>query len=189
MSTKTDENQRDVSLQVSKKQDTLVYRSESPSTDDSNDAEFKEALDNYLLAEPERQIAQLGGVESLMLNARKEQGSGDLHSARRDYEYAARIEIYTQNKEGALKSLLLAEEVTDKDEDRRMHRIIMDRMDEVLRISAEYQSKNLKDESKEEEDERENEERENEMQAREDLDREPPAVGYPGNTPNPPQHY
>ncbi len=105
------------------------------------DDEFHEVVRHYLLAEPERQIEQLGRVETLLADAERVGEKGQRTLARVNYELAAKIEIYNQNKEGAEKCLRLAEKVTDKEQDHRAHKMMLGRIDDVLRISNEYHRK------------------------------------------------
>jgi len=107
-----------------------------------NDDKMYEAMENFLLGNPEDQVSALGEPTSLLAKADEERGKGNNLVARADCETAAKIAIYNQDKEGARKSLDLASQVTDntKDEDKHseMQRTILDNLDEVLRIAREY---------------------------------------------------
>jgi hypothetical protein len=103
-----------------------------------HDDKLYQAMEHFLLLEPERQVNQLGGIDALAEDGAKNKERGNYTMARIAYENAAKIAIYQQNKEAARKYLLLADEVTEKDEDKEIHRRMLDDMDNVLRISREY---------------------------------------------------
>ena len=63
------------------------------------------ALENFVLRDPERQIAQLGGSEALVSKADKSKTKGEYDYAKSDYEMAAKIEIYKGSRDAARKCL------------------------------------------------------------------------------------
>src|SRR5712692_6350413 len=67
----------------------------------ANDQKMYAALQNFLLADPKRQILLLGEVDSLVANGNAARVKGNNQTARADYETAAKIEIYKQNKDSA----------------------------------------------------------------------------------------
>src|ERR1700730_7574244 len=68
-----------------------------------NDEKMFVALQNFLLADPERQVAMLGDTDLLVTKGDAAKARGDKLVARMSYETAAKIEIYKQNKESAEK--------------------------------------------------------------------------------------
>jgi hypothetical protein len=100
------------------------------------------AMENFLLGNPERQIRALGDLESV-LNAGDEAKSKDDHlGARTNYETAAKLYLYKQNKEGLRNCLILAQEITDEtDKHFRFQTAIMDNIDEALRVAKTYYEK------------------------------------------------
>ncbi len=106
-----------------------------------DDPKMYAALQNFLIVDPERQLPLLDNVSTLLAkgNAAKDQGYDQ--AARANYEVAAKIEIYKQNKEGAASLLVLAEGVSDKLEKHfEYQETMLADMDKVLRISKEYQT-------------------------------------------------
>ncbi len=99
-----------------------------------NNQKLYEALSNFLLADPERQVFQLGTVNSFISKGDVEKANGNNLMACVNYEIAARVEIYKQNKDSVTKCLTLADEVFPKE----THKTILANMDEVLRIAREY---------------------------------------------------
>jgi hypothetical protein len=109
-------------------------RNEAP-----NEQVYK-ALQNFLLADPERQIPQLGGSESQLAEADATRMSGDVAVARGKYETAAKIEIFNQNKEQARKYIEMADEVTEESDTfhKDIHKTLLSDMDGVMRIAKDY---------------------------------------------------
>jgi hypothetical protein len=104
-----------------------------------NDEKMFAALQNFLLADPERQVAMLGTTDGLLAKGDAAKAKGDKLVARMNYETAAKIEIYKQNKDSAEKSIRLATEVTaESDPHRAAYVAMLGNMDEVLRISKLY---------------------------------------------------
>jgi len=104
-----------------------------------NDEKLFTALQNFLLADPERQLAMLGTTDSLLAKGDAAKASGDKLVARMNYETAAKIEIYKQNKDTAEKSIRLANEVTEpNDPHKASYEAMLGNIDEVLRVSKLY---------------------------------------------------
>ena len=98
-----------------------------------------QAMSNFILADPENQIRQLGGSDSLLTMGNEAVSHKDKFTARLNYEYAAKIEIYKQNKDSVRKFLLLAEEVSEKvDPHREFRETLLANIAEVIRISKLY---------------------------------------------------
>jgi hypothetical protein len=103
------------------------------------DDELYEAMENFLLGDPENQIAQLGDAESVMRNGDEEKSKGQKLMARAQYETSAKIAIYNLDGRTARKSLELATTVTDPmDKHAVMQKTILQNLDEVLQVSKEY---------------------------------------------------
>jgi len=101
------------------------------------------ALQTFLLGDPDRQLPMLGSVDSLSLKAEAENTKGDKWKARIDYETAAKIEIYKENREDAEKFLRHAEELAEEGgQNLAMLEILLTNMDEVMRISKMYYHSN-----------------------------------------------
>lgn len=99
------------------------------------------ALQNFLLGAPDRQIPLLGEVSLLLARGDASRAKGNNMAARVDYETAAKIEIYKQNKDSARNCLVRAEEVSEKEQaHHEFQETMLADMDEVLRISKGYQS-------------------------------------------------
>ena len=99
------------------------------------------AMQNFLIISPERQIPQLGGVSLLVARGDAAKAVGKNLEARVDYETAARIEIFKQNKENARNCLKLADGVSENSsQHHEFHETMLADMDEVLRVSKAFQS-------------------------------------------------
>jgi hypothetical protein len=106
-----------------------------------DDPNMYAALQNFLIVDPGRQIPLLDDVNTLQVKGDAAKADGNNMSARADYEVAAKIEIYKQNKESATNFLVLAEGVSDKQlEHHRYQETMLADMDKVLRISKSYQA-------------------------------------------------
>jgi hypothetical protein len=98
------------------------------------------ALQNFLIVDPERQIPLLDDVNKLLAKGDAAKAEGNRMTARADYEIAAKIEIYKQNKESAKTFLVLAEGVSDKGQPHHEYQeTMLADMDTVMRISNEFQ--------------------------------------------------
>ena len=98
-----------------------------------------EAMENFLLGDPENQIAQLGDVDSVMAKGDDEASKGQKLMARAQYETSAKIAIYDLDPGAAKKSLEQAAKVTDpQDKHARMQSMIQQNLGEVMRVAKEY---------------------------------------------------
>src|SRR5579885_1974361 len=100
---------------------------------EGGDEEMYYTMERFLLLDPKRQIELLGGIEAL-------HAEGDLAKAHISYENAAKVALYMQDNDAAVKFLMLADEVSEKEEERRIHNKLLKNMEEALRISKEYYS-------------------------------------------------
>jgi hypothetical protein len=104
-----------------------------------NDEKMFVALQNFLLADPERQLAMLGTTDALLAKGDAANVKGEKLVARMNYETAAKIEIYKQNKDTAEKAIRLANEVSEmNDPHRASYEAMLGNMDEVMRVSKLY---------------------------------------------------
>ncbi len=107
----------------------------------ADDPKMYSALENFLIVDPERQLPLLDDASTLLAKGNTAKASGNNQTARVDYEVAAKIEIYKQNKESARSFLVLAEEVTDEAEAHySFQKTMLADMDKVLRISKDFQA-------------------------------------------------
>jgi hypothetical protein len=106
----------------------------------AKDRDLYQALEFFLLASPKRQLMQEGEPASIKEVADEARLSGNNLSARINYESAAKMALYEQDRE-ALKELLeLADGVTNVERFRGYHRAILQNLDEAIRIAKEYYS-------------------------------------------------
>jgi hypothetical protein len=104
-----------------------------------NDEKMYSALQNFLLADPERQLPLLGETNSLLTKGDAARAKGEKLTARMSYETAAKIAIYKQEKDSAEKYIRLAKEVTEvEDPHQASFETMLGNMNEVLRISKLY---------------------------------------------------
>jgi hypothetical protein len=108
---------------------------------EGGDEEMYYAMERFLLLDPKRQIELLGGIEALRAEGDLAKAGGNLTKARISYENAAKVALYMQDKDAALKYLLAADEVSEKEEQRRTHNKLLKNIEEALRISKEYYSR------------------------------------------------
>lgn len=107
----------------------------------SDDHRFYDAIENFLLADPAREIPELGDPSAFVAKADRFRDEGDNMMARVGYETAAKIEIYNQNKQRAEECITLANEVTDPhDKHHEFQRTLLSDMDRVLGVAREYYS-------------------------------------------------
>lgn len=107
----------------------------------SNDQRWYNAMENFLLAEPRREIPELGEASNFRARARNFEAENDLTMARVQYETAAKIEMYHQNKAGTIDSLKKANFLAEENEQHKeYHETILSNVDKALRIANEYYS-------------------------------------------------
>ena len=101
--------------------------------------EIYEAMENFLLGDPENQIAQLGTPDVLLGKGDDASSKGEDLIARAQYETMAKVAIYEQDRELARKSLVLPSKVTNpSDRHARMQKTISSNLDLVIRIARDY---------------------------------------------------
>jgi hypothetical protein len=102
---------------------------------------LRKAMEYFLLGSPERQLVQLGDVNSLRTEAEKAKAKGDKIRARIHYESAAKVALYEDRLTEFKQSLLLANEVTGKNERYfEFHRTLLQNLDEVRLIADKFYS-------------------------------------------------
>jgi len=139
-----DEEQREGQLEEEKEEDKKekIYRRADArlrSLIGTNDHMY-DAMENFLLGDPERQISQLGGADSMVAKGDEAKSKGAYLFARSSFEIAAKLEIYQRNRENAKKYLLLAQEVTQKEDLEHIEILntLLANMEMVMRIAREY---------------------------------------------------
>jgi hypothetical protein len=101
--------------------------------------EIYEAMENFLLGDPENQIQLLGDPNEILAKADEAKGKGEDLIARAQYETLAKIAIYKQDRRLAQKSLELAGTATNpSDRHANMQKSILANLDQVIRIARDY---------------------------------------------------
>jgi hypothetical protein len=101
--------------------------------------EIYEAMENFLLGDPENQIEQLGSENDILGKGDDAKNKGEDIIARAQYETLAKVAIYEQDRDMAKKGLDLANEVTDPaDRHARMQKTIENNLDQVINIARDY---------------------------------------------------
>ncbi len=101
--------------------------------------EIYEAMENFLLGDPENQIQLLGNPSEILEKGDEAEDKGEDLIARAQFETLAKIAIYQQDKTLAKKSLELASKVTNPaDRHARMQKAILDNLDQILAIAKDY---------------------------------------------------
>jgi hypothetical protein len=108
--------------------------------EEASNEKLYNALENFLLADPERQIPQLGEIQGQLAEAEAAKNEGENEVVRGKYETAAKIEIYKRDREAASKNIDLAEKFTAPEDalHHEIHKTLLSHMDEVMQISADY---------------------------------------------------
>jgi hypothetical protein len=103
------------------------------------DDNLYEAMENFLLGDPESQISQLGPPADIIARWSKQPSKGESLLARVEYETVAKVAIYEQNPNLAKNSLELASSVTNpNDRHALMQRAILANLNDVIRIASDY---------------------------------------------------
>ncbi len=101
--------------------------------------EIYEAMENFLLGDPESQVQLLGTPEEIVEKGDEAKDKGEDLIARAQYETMAKVAIYKQDPELARKALELAASVTNPaDRHARMQKTIMTNLDQIIRIARDY---------------------------------------------------
>jgi hypothetical protein len=103
------------------------------------DDRMYEAMENFLLGDPQSQIQLLGTKDEILGKAEEAQSKGEDLIARAQYETMAKVAIYQQDPALTKKSLDLASKVTDpSDRHATMQKTIEDNVDQVIKIARDY---------------------------------------------------
>ena len=103
------------------------------------DDNLYEAMENFLLGDPENQIPQLGVPAEILANGDEESNKGEDLMARAKFETSAKVALYKQEPSMVKKSLELAIKVTNpNDKHARMQTTILDNLNQVIRIARDY---------------------------------------------------
>jgi hypothetical protein len=103
------------------------------------DDRMYEAMENFLLGDPESQIQLLGTKEEILGKADEARSKGENLIARAQYETMAKVAIYQQNADLTKKSLDLAATVTDpSDKHATMQKTIEGNVNQVIKIARDY---------------------------------------------------
>src|SRR4029077_13525381 len=98
-----------------------------------------EAMENFLLGDPQNQIQQLGAPELIIAKSSAKADQGENLIARAEFETAAKIAIYEQKTDLVRNSLELASKVTNQnDQHARMQKTILEDLNEVMQIADDY---------------------------------------------------
>jgi hypothetical protein len=104
-----------------------------------DDPKLYAAMEFFLLASPARQIAQLGDYASLKEKGDQARSSEDRLMARIDYESAAKVALYEQDRQAVEELLTLSEKVTAPGEHfGELHRTLLGEIDKAMRIARDY---------------------------------------------------
>jgi hypothetical protein len=99
------------------------------------------AMEFILLGSPERQILQGGDLPALERTAEEAARSGNGTRARIEFESAARVALFEQNKDKLGDMLERADEFSAKgDSFSRMHQILLKNLDKAMGVAREYYS-------------------------------------------------
>lgn len=97
-----------------------------------------EAMEFFILASPKRQALQDGSSASLRKQGDEARQAGNNILARINYESAAKLALYEQDRE-SLKTLLeMADEVTKVERFKNYHHVLLRNLDQVMKIAKDY---------------------------------------------------
>jgi len=101
--------------------------------------EMYEAMENFLLGDPENQLQLLGPEAEIVKKGDEARDKNEDLIARAQYETAAKIAIYNQNPQLTKQDLELASKVTESnDRHARMQKTILANLDQVIQIARDY---------------------------------------------------
>jgi hypothetical protein len=104
-----------------------------------NDRSLYEAMEFFLLINPREQISSLGDFATVKRTADEARSAGDDLQARINYETAAKIALYNQNRKLFVSMLTLADGVTPTDQDfAAFHRTLLTKTDEAMRVARDF---------------------------------------------------
>jgi hypothetical protein len=121
------------------KENRIIEKTNQRLRDLSPTDEIYEAMENFLLGNPESQLQMLGTKEELKGKGDEAKSKNEDLIARAQYETMAKVAIYKQDPELVKESLELASEVTNpSDRHAKMQRTIEGNLDEIMKIARDY---------------------------------------------------
>jgi hypothetical protein len=102
----------------------------------AGDEELYKALEHFLLFNPKMILENLGNVPYWMAKADTAKSKGNNLVAAMDYETAARIACYENDKEATRKALAFAEGINPQSAEAALDRVLISKLDKVFEISA-----------------------------------------------------
>jgi hypothetical protein len=121
------------------KETKIIEKTNQRLKDLSPNDQIYEAMENFLLGDPESQLETLGEPSEIIRQGDEAKGKNEDLIARAQYETAAKVAIYNQNPELTKKSLELAGSVTSPtDRHARMQKTILANLDQIIGIAKDY---------------------------------------------------
>lgn len=121
------------------KENRIIEKTNQRLRDLAPNDEIYEAMENFLLGDPENQIQMLGPTSDIIKKGDDARNKSEDLIARAQYETAAKIAIYKQDQTLVKNSLEMASQVTKPaDRHARMQKTILTNLDQVLRIARDY---------------------------------------------------
>ena len=103
------------------------------------DGALYRAMEFFLLLNPEEQALRLGEPDALKLSADEAKASGNHLLARINYESAAKIALFRQNRTQFTSMVSLADQVTPADQEfAALHRTLLRETDAAMRVARDY---------------------------------------------------
>jgi hypothetical protein len=102
----------------------------------AGDEELHAALEHFLLINPEMILANLGQVPYWIAKGDASKSKGNMILATMDYETAARIACYENDKEATIRALTLAQATNPNPADAALHMTLLSKLDRVFEIST-----------------------------------------------------
>ena len=122
------------------KSETVAYKVEPSRLEQlcGGDTDLEDALEHFLLLDPERQIPQLGETNTFIACGNEARAKGEKWEALVNYEIAARIEVPRGNKEKVEKCLILARDVSERGPERARIEKLLEDLDRVISIANQF---------------------------------------------------
>ena len=121
------------------KETRIIERTNERLRDLAPNDEMYEAMENFLLGDPENQIQQLGSNDEIIGKGNEAKDKGEDLIARAQYETMAKVAIYKQDPQLTKESLDLAAQVTSPDDRHaKMQKTIQTNLGQVIKIARDY---------------------------------------------------
>ena len=121
------------------KENRIIEKTNQRLRDLAPNDEMYEALENFLLGDPESQIQLLGSEDEIIGKGNEAMAKSEDLIARAQFETMAKVAIYKQDPELARESIELASKVTNPtDRHARMQKTIQNNLPQVIKIAREY---------------------------------------------------